>query len=328
MIDERHEELAALYALDLLEGAERTTFEAEVARDPALAQLVDELRNAGATFAHVAPAATPPDSLRVRVLASVANLPADGASTDNIVRPPAALFRTVLPWVVAACFALSAAWLGQLYLATRAETQLLRDGNALVEISLKSTQQQLEAERILSRRQIADGEQRVAETREQLIQRDTQVAGLTQRIDTLTSTTTDLDRQLGAFRQRVAALTAQLQRESDLANLKITALASLLKDNPQALAVAVWNPEKQEGVLQVEKLPALAAGKDYQLWVVDPQYADPVDGGTFTVDPESGARRIQFKSKQPIKNIAAYAITQETKGGVVKSAGPFLLLGK
>ena len=50
--------------------------------------------------------------------------------------------------------------------------------------------------------------------------------------------------------------------------------------------------------------------------------------GTFTVDPETGARRHSIKSKQLIANIAAYAITQEVKGGVVKSAGPFLLLGK
>ncbi len=119
-----------------------------------------------------------------------------------------------------------------------------------------------------------------------------------------------------------------MRREGDLASLKITALASLLKNSPQAIAVAVWNPAKQEGVLHVEKLPALATGQDYQLWVVDPQYVDPLDAGTFTVDPETGARRHPIKSKQPIKNIAAYAITQEVKGGVVKSAGPFLLLGK
>ena len=34
MIDERQEELASLYALDLLEGAERVQFEAALARDP------------------------------------------------------------------------------------------------------------------------------------------------------------------------------------------------------------------------------------------------------------------------------------------------------
>ena len=50
---------------------------------------------------------------------------------------------------------------------------------------------------------------------------------------------------------------------------------------PKALAVAVWDPKKQEGVLSVENLPALAVNEDYQLWIVDPQYPNPVDGGVF-----------------------------------------------
>ena len=115
--------------------------------------------------------------------------------------------------------------------------------------------------------------------------------------------------------------------ESALAtNAALAALVCELR--AASVTLAVWNPAKQEGVLQVEKLPALATDQDYQLWVVDPQYADPLDAGTFTVDPETGACRHQIKSRQPIQNIAAYAITREVKGGVVKSAGPFLLLGK
>lgn len=329
MIDERHEELAALYALDLLEGAERASFEAALAHDPALQALVRELRDTGAALAHTAPSTTPPAALRDRVLASLASPPsAAGPEPDPILRPPLSVFRTVVPWAAAACFAFAAAWLGQMHFTGLSEAALLRDRQAMTELSLKSTRQQLEAEQILARRQVLDTEKQLADTRGQVTQRDTQVATLTQRLDTLTGATAQLGRELGDAKQRVAALTTQLQREADLANLKITALASLLKNSPQALAVAVWNPEKQEGVLQVEKLPALAPNKDYQLWVVDPQYPDPVDAGIFTVDPESGARRIQFKGKQPIKSIAAYAITEEIKGGVVKSAGPFLLLGK
>jgi anti-sigma-K factor RskA len=122
-------------------------------------------------------------------------------------------------------------------------------------------------------------------------------------------------------------LVDRLKLESDVANLKITALASKLDNSPEALAIAVWNPLKQEGILKVEKLPALDAGKDYQLWIVDPQYKDPVDGGVFTVDPVTGEARISFKSKQPVKSIGAFAVTLERKGGVPKAEGPFVLLG-
>lgn len=316
MIDERHEELATLYALDLLERGERASFEANLARDPVLQSLVRELSDTSATLAYTAPAAPPPAALRARVLASIATASSSqsAATPDNVVSHPSFVIRHFLPWAIAASLALSAAWLGQLYLSAQAEAQLLRDTTALAEISLKSTQQQLEAERILTHRRLLDTEKQTADALRLLAESRTLLA---QR-----------DTDLSTLNQRVTALSGQLQREADLANLKITALASLLKNSPQALAIAVWNPAKQEGVLQVEKLPALAADKDYQLWVVDAQYTDPVDGGTFTVDPESGARRLQFKSKQPLKSIVAYAITEEVKGGVAKSAGPFLLLGK
>jgi anti-sigma-K factor RskA len=308
MIEERHEELAALYALDLLEGRERSSFETSLAADDALSALVRELRDAGATLAYTAPVAVPPAALRTRVLASV--------SAAKSSHPPAKLlsFFSVFPWAVAAALTLSAAWLGQLYLAAQAEARLLRDTTSLAEISLKGTQQQLEAERILTRRRLLDSEQQTADALRLLSSARTQLA--------------ERDTDLSTLNERVAALGSRLQRETDLAHLRITALASLLKNSPQALAVAVWHPDRQEGLLQVEKLPALATGQDYQLWVVDPQYPIPVDGGVFTVDPQTGEARIPFKSKLPIKNIAAYAITQEVKGGVAQSAGPFLLLGQ
>ena len=225
MIDERHEELAALHALDLLEGAERTQFESAVVADPALAKLVAELREASTSFAHTARAAEPPAALRARILAS--------AGTSQIEAPRAKIisFPTLLAWAAAA-------------------------------------------------------------------------------------------------QTRIASLQQDLQTQGDLANFKITTLASLLKNSPQAIAVAVWNPAKQEGVLKVDKLPALAADKSYQLWVVDPQYKNPVDGGVFTVDPQTGEQRVKFTGKQPIAAIAAFAVTLERKGGVPKAEGPFVLLGK
>jgi negative regulator of sigma E activity len=304
------------------------SFESVLARDPALAQLVREFSTSAASLAHTAPAPLPPAALRQRILATITAQAAAEPEDARVLRPSFALFRTLLPWAAAACFALTAAWLGQLYLSARSEAGLLRDTQTLSDLSLKSSQNQLEAERILARRQLADSEKLLVDARAQLTQRDTQLVTVAQRLDTLTGATADLGRQLGESKQRISDLTTRLLAEAQIANVKITALASLLNNSPQALAVAVWNPTKQEGILRVEKLPALASDKDYQLWVVDPQYKDPVDGGVFTVDAQTGEARLVFKVRQPIKDIAAYAITQEVKGGVAKSAGPFLLLGK
>lgn len=328
MIDERHEELAALYAFDLLEGAERVSFESLLATDRALDALVRDLSEAGSSLALTAPHVTPPAELRTRVLATVAGLPAARTDSEKIIRPSATLFRSVIPWAIAACFALSAAWLGQLYLAARANASLLRDGRTMAELSLKSTQQQLEAERILSRRQVLDTEKQLADSRNSLLQRESLVAAQNQRIDALTGASAQLGRQYGESMQRVATLTAQLKLEGDIANLKITALASKLANSPEAVAIAVWNPLKQEGTLNVEKLPALALGQDYQLWIVDPQYPNPVNGGVFTVDPSTGEQRVSFKANRPVRSIAAFAVTLERKGGVPKAEGPFVLLGK
>ncbi|MSU65242.1 MAG: anti-sigma factor [Opitutus sp.] len=279
MIDELREEIASLYALDLLDGTERTQFESAMTADAALQTLVRDFRNAAAALAFAAPATPPPAELKERVLSSIEEHAESGpAAPGHVVRPPPSVFRTFLPWFAAAGFAVGAGWLATLYSLSRTELSLARTQENLVSLALKSAANQLEAERILTGRQVAE-------------------------------------------------LNQQLMAQGDLAHFKITTLASLLNNSPQALAVAIWDPAKQEGVLQVEKLPALAANQDYQIWVVDPQYPIPVDGGVFSVNPAGGAR-VAFKSKQPVNVINAFAVTLERKGGVPKAEGPFVLLGK
>lgn len=367
MIEDRHEELASLYAFDLLEGKERDQFESALARDGELQSLVRDLKETACRLAFLAPPAAPPPGLKQRVLASVTA--AGQPDADNVIRPPAAIWKFV-PWAIAACLTLTSAWLGQRFASTRSELATLRSRQELAEISFQSTQQQLEAERILSQRRMEDSERLLAglnrelgdargllaerdrqladsrtqvanldrqlgEARTQLASiqtrlsdRERQMAALTERIDALAGASAEVGKQLGDARQRIAQLNDELKSQGDLANLKITALASMLKNLPQAQAIAVWDPKKQEGILDVQKLPALAANEDYQIWVVDPQYPIPVDGGVFTVEPTSGASRVKFTAKQPVNVINAFAVTRERKGGVPKAEGPFVLLGK
>lgn len=142
---------------------------------------------------------------------------------------------------------------------------------------------------------------------------------------------TELDqarRELSSSSAQVASLTERLKDEGDLAHYKIAALASLLGNSPEALAVAVWDPSRQQGVLKVEKLPALAPGKDYQLWVVDKQYPNPVNGGVFVVDPATGEAHIVFKADKRVDSIAKFAVSLERKGGVPKAEGPMVLISR
>lgn len=127
--------------------------------------------------------------------------------------------------------------------------------------------------------------------------------------------------------QMIATLGQRLRRTEDLSRLKITALASLVGNTPEARAIAVWDPEQQSGLLTVEKLPAIASEQDYQIWVIDPQYPIPVDGGVFKPD-SAGRATLTFKGDKPVQTIAAFAISLEKAGGVPKAEGPLVLLGR
>jgi len=119
----------------------------------------------------------------------------------------------------------------------------------------------------------------------------------------------------------------QLSAQQDLTHLKITALTALAGNTPEAHAIAVWDPGLATGLLTVEKLPVIADNQDYQIWVVDPAYPNPVDGGVFKPGAD-GKAVLTFKGKQPVSAVAAFAVSLEKKGGVPKAEGPIVLLGK
>ena len=282
MIDEHHEELAALHAFGLLEGEELASFELSLAGDADLAQLVRELRESASQLAFTAPDLAPSPELRAHLLARL-----DTAAEWRAQRSARSLRAPVwIPWAAAAGLAVVCAWFGQLYVGSRFEVATLRDQQTLADFKLRSALHQLEAERLIA------------------------------------------NHQINSATGQLAALERQLKTQGDLANLKIATLASLLGNSPQALAVAVWDPTREVGVLSVAKLPALAADQDYQLWLVDPQYPIPVDGGVFTVDPATGDARVTFKANKPVKSVAKFAVSRERKGGVPKAEGPMVLLSQ
>jgi anti-sigma-K factor RskA len=280
MIDDRREELASLYALDLLEGIEREQFEADLGRSPELRKLVGDLRVAATALAHVAPEANPPEALRARVLASAAaRAGARGPARETSRVVP---FPTWAPWLMAASIAVASIWAERQYAAARSENAALEERRKVAMRSLERTREQLEVTTKLLR---------------------------------------ESDRQ-------VVQLSKKLRDEGDLASYKISTLASMLGNTPAAVAVAVWDPSREQGVLTVSKLPALASEKDYQLWVIDTQYPSPVNAGTFVVDPQTGEAHIVFKADRPVGSIAKFAVSLERKGGVPKPEGPIVLLSQ
>lgn len=139
------------------------------------------------------------------------------------------------------------------------------------------------------------------------------------KITSLELTVAERQRELAAVEAARADLVAQvatLEQKDLLAQTQIAVLGSQLKDRPQAIAVSLWNQERQDGLLVVENLPVLDAGKDYQLWVLDPSIAAPVSAGVFKVDAD-GRVRITFRPDQTIANAAKFAVSLEKEGGVL-----------
>ena len=145
----------------------------------------------------------------------------------------------------------------------------------------------------------------------------------TSRLQMLNQMAESLRGETNQLQQMVAAL-----RETNrLASLRIAMLNSLLADAPKAVAVSLWDNERQQGVFVVQNLKPLPPGKDYQLWVMDPKYPTPVSAGIFQVD-EKGNVRIDFKAGKPIVSADKFAVTMEPKGGLpVPTLSNLVLLG-
>lgn len=124
--------------------------------------------------------------------------------------------------------------------------------------------------------------------------------------------------------RRLSDATRQVAESEGLANLKTIALLPVSGPSSPALAVAVWHPLRQEGVLSVEKLPALAPDQDYQLWLSDPTGQNPANGGVFAIET-NGSARVSFKADRPLSAIQAFTVTRERKGGAAKPEGPAVL---
>jgi anti-sigma-K factor RskA len=327
MSDDPNEEFAALYALDLLEGPEKAAFETELARDPALRHLKDELRMAAADLARLAPPAEPPPELKARILSSVAARSAAQAA-PRAHRARVLPFPSLIPWAIAAGLAVGVLWTARVTLTLHSENALMRNQQQLAELDLRALRTSTEAERLVRQRQLEDAQRALADASRLVSESRQQLAQLRRDVDAAQQRFADASRQAADAGRQIALLSDRLKQESDLAQYKIATLASMLGNSPQALAVVVWNPMEQEGMLKLAKLAMPASDKDYQLWVIDPQYKDPVSAGLVSMDSATGEAHVMFKTVKPIKTVSKFAISLEQKGGMPEPQGPIVMLSE
>jgi anti-sigma-K factor RskA len=157
-----------------------------------------------------------------------------------------------------------------------------------------------------------------------------ELAALQETLLALKQNAAEEEQRLEELRRRDADSQKQLTelKEKDrLAQIKIATLSAQVAAFRQTNAIVVWDPDQRRGVLQLDKLPPPASGKDYQLWVIDSKKPQPVSAGVLSV-PNNGLIRTSFQPTAPVESAAAFAISVEKRGGSMKPEGQIILVGK
>jgi anti-sigma-K factor RskA len=291
MIDEPLDEQASLYALGALPPEEAAAFEAQMAVNDELRRHVDALTDAVAQIAYAAPARALPPHLEASILEQIR-----GAKITPITSAPRR--ANWIPWAIAACLAIAC-------LVTFADRQRVAAELTQARSDNTETQSQLAAlatDKERAEQQLAELRQREADARVQMA-------------------------TLADAREKAETRIKEIEARDELTKVQVATLTSKLPDAPEATAAVVWDPERQRGVLNTANMPPNATNRDYQLWVVDPRYENPVDAGVFTVE-KAGGTKYFFTPKSRITSATAFAISLERKGGVPKAEGPIVLAGK
>lgn len=302
-MDEQHEELAALNALHALDDSEQSALEIEIARDGDFEKLAQELEQTAAALAAVVPAVKPPAQLKAAIMEQVRDRV---AAKKSAAAKPATTPSRFMPivWGIAASLAIACFWLWN------ERAQLAQQVISMTEVEAEAREQLIT----------------VRDERDRLDEENTETARqlgeLKAQFDAMRQNNQHSQQQLAALNQEVS----QLRKKDAFAQMQIATLQSSVAAYQQGVAVVVWDSEKHQGVLKLEKMPPVEAGKDYQLWVVDPKNPVPVDAGVVQVDAQ-GFAKVDFKPVTDVSGATKFALSVEREGGVPKGEGPIILIG-
>lgn len=149
---------------------------------------------------------------------------------------------------------------------------------------------------------------------------------LTQRDARRADQWNQLAAQLRAETNDLRKVVQDLRETNHLSHVRVALLNSLLAGSSKSVAVSLWDNQTQSGEFIGHGLKPLAADKDYQLWIIDPKSAAPVDAGVFQVDKDGNAR-LTFKPRTPVQEAGKFAVTEEPKGGKPAPSGTMVLAG-
>jgi hypothetical protein len=162
------------------------------------------------------------------------------------------------------------------------------------------------------------------------------VIAFTVSYQTLVRQIRDRDQTIASQTTEITQLQDEVQREAEILKVlqsrRIDVVAmNGLEVNPVGYGKIIWDPDRKVAILQVANLPAVPAGKDYQLWIIKNKDPHPVSAGVFAVANDREAQN--YFKVQPLQivdrsQITAFAVTLEPKGGMPQPTGAMYLMGK
>ena len=133
---------------------------------------------------------------------------------------------------------------------------------------------------------------------------------------------------LGVDRFRLERRMEALRRSDNLSRLRLYALLNVPGGPAAARATVVYDPQRQEGLLDVEQLPPHPPGKDYQLWALEVGEKDTtkaISNGVVHLDP-NGTAQVRFRpGRSPGRALSIFAIALEEEGGAPVHIGPVVM---
>ena len=283
------------YALGELPAAERAAVEAEAAAHPAIAAELAEIVAALDGYAQ-AHAIAPPPAMRARVLSNVlASISAAAAPLATTAAAPLAFqpaaaigLRADIDAIARPSAAAPAPLLGQRPVASPASSTSTTGRSSLAIAASVALLLSLLGNFFLYNR---------------WHEADTTLVALQADQTRLASANTVLQREMSGVKTQNDIL-----RDD---RFKVIALAGT-PDAPGAKARVFFDPRTRKVYLDAQNMPALPAGKQYQLWAL--RDGKPVDAGMVVA---AAARGLQ--EMKAIEVAQAFAVTVEPVGG---SAGP------
>jgi anti-sigma-K factor RskA len=306
MIAEELQDQAALYVLGALDSSEAAQFEGQANANAELQELVRQLRDSASALAYAAPAKTAPAELRSRIL--------DQISSETKVAPFPQERRSVmswLPWAIAAALAIYCGVLA-------VDRSRMRE-------SVSTSQQKIET----TARELVTTRQNLGAAQQGLVTTKQDLANAQQSLAAGQSDLANTKEALAATQKNLAPTKEDLataRSAGSLAEATIVSLAGTPNAKGSSAGSIVWRQDSQTGLIKLSDMPALGPGKDYQLWVIDADYKDPISAGVVEVSAK-GVAELRFKPTRLTNHPKAFAISVERKGGADKKEGPIVLMG-